>query len=113
MAKKVRIRAWQESEDSATNMANHLGLQGCLGHQKLKKEYFAGPCFLCPGGSLASSRMGQTCPKTSFYPSFLKFFVKKRDFLAFGSFFYSQKSYFLAIFSSFFKNRYPFFLMNG
>jgi hypothetical protein len=64
MAKKVRIRAWQESEDSAINMANHLGLQGHLGHQKLKKEYFAGPCFLCPGGSLASSRMGQTCPKT-------------------------------------------------
>ena len=42
MTKKVRIRAWQESEDSAINMANHLGLQGRLGHQKLKKEYFAG-----------------------------------------------------------------------
>ncbi len=110
MAKRVRIRAWQESGDSAINMANHLGR---LGHQKLKKEYFAGPCFLCPGGSLASSRMGQTCPKTSFYPSFLKFFVKKRDFLAFCRFFCSQKSCFLAIFSKFLKNRYPFFLMNG
>jgi hypothetical protein len=95
-AKKVGIRAWQESGDSAINMANHLGR---LGHKKLKKEYFAGPCFLCPGGSLASSRTGQTCPKTSFYPSFLKFFVKKHDFLAFGVFFCSQKSCFLAIFS--------------
>jgi hypothetical protein len=34
MAKKVRTRAWQESEDSAINMANHLALQGRLGHQK-------------------------------------------------------------------------------
>jgi hypothetical protein len=76
MAKKVRIRDWKESGDSAINMANRLGHQGRLGHQKLKKEYFAGPCFLCLGGSLASSRMGQTCPKISFYPSFLKFFEK-------------------------------------
>jgi hypothetical protein len=87
MAKKVRIKAWQESGDSAINMADSLGRQGHLGHQKLKKEYFAGPCFLCPGGSLASSRMGQTCPKTSFYPSFLKFLVKKHDFLPLGLFF--------------------------
>jgi hypothetical protein len=101
MAKKVRIVAWQESEDSAINMANHLGLQGRLGHQKLKKEYFAGPCFLCPGGSLASSRMGQTCPKTSFYPSYLKIFIKKSDFLAFGAFFYSQKSYLWQFFHHF------------
>jgi hypothetical protein len=49
MAKKVRIKAWQESGDSAINMADSLGRQGRLGHQKLKKEYFAGPCFLCPG----------------------------------------------------------------
>jgi hypothetical protein len=98
MAKKVRIRAWQELGDSAKNMANHLGHQGRLGHQKLKKEYFDGPCFLCPGESLASLRMGQTCPKTSFYQLFLKFVVKKRDFLAFGAFFCSQKSCFLAIF---------------
>jgi hypothetical protein len=48
MAKKVRIRAWQESGDSAINMANRLGHQGRLGHQKLKKEYFAGPCFFMP-----------------------------------------------------------------
>jgi hypothetical protein len=48
MAKKVRIRAWQESGDSAINMANRLGHQGRLGHQKLKKEYFAGPCFFTP-----------------------------------------------------------------
>jgi hypothetical protein len=113
MAKKVRIKAWQESGDSAINMADRLGCQGRLGHQKLKKEYFAGPCFLCPGGSLASSRMGQICPKTSFYPSFLKFLVKKHDFFAFGAFFCSRKSCFLAIFSFSFKNRYPFFLMNG
>jgi hypothetical protein len=26
-------------------MANRLGHQGRLGHQKLKKEFFAGPCF--------------------------------------------------------------------
>jgi hypothetical protein len=84
MAKKVRIKAWQESGDSAINMADRLGRQG---HQKLKKEYFVGPCFLCPGGSLASSRMGQTCSKTSFYPSFLKLFIKKRDCFAFGAFF--------------------------
>ncbi len=69
------------------NMADCLGRQGRLGHQKLKKEYFLGPCFLCPGGSLASSRMGQTCPKTAFNPSFLKFFVKKHDFFAFGAVF--------------------------
>jgi hypothetical protein len=86
-------------------MANRLGHQGHLGHQKLKKEYFAGPRFLCPGGSLASSRMGQTCPKTSFYPSFSKFFLKICDFFAFGAFLCSQKSCFLAIFSSFFNNR--------
>jgi hypothetical protein len=94
MAKKVRIRAWQELGDSAINMANHLGRQGRLGHQNLKKEYFAGPCFLCPGGSLASLRMGQTCPKTSFYQSFLKFFVKKRDFLPLARFLFPEIMFF-------------------
>jgi hypothetical protein len=37
MTKKVRIKAWQETGDSAINMADRLG------RQKLKKEYFAGP----------------------------------------------------------------------
>jgi hypothetical protein len=42
MTKKVRIKAWQEKGDSAINMAN------CLGHQKLKKEYLAGPSVSMP-----------------------------------------------------------------
>jgi hypothetical protein len=37
MTKKVRIKAWQETGDSAINMADRLG------RQKLKKECFAGP----------------------------------------------------------------------
>jgi hypothetical protein len=40
MTKKVRIKTWQETGDSAINMADRLGRLGC---QKLKKEYFAGP----------------------------------------------------------------------
>jgi hypothetical protein len=71
-------------------MADRLGCQVHLDHQKLKKEYLAGPSLSMPwlslSLSLASSRMGQTCPKTSFYPSFLKFFVKKRVFLPLARF---------------------------
>jgi hypothetical protein len=43
MTKKVRIKAWQETGDSAINIADRLGRQSCLGHQKLEKKYFAGP----------------------------------------------------------------------
>jgi hypothetical protein len=82
-------------------MVDRLGRQGCLGHQKLKEEYFAGPCFLCSGGSLASSRMGQTCPKTPFYPLFLTFFVKKRDFLPSAHFFVPGNHVFWQIFHHF------------
>jgi hypothetical protein len=48
MTKKVRIKAWQETGDSAINMADRLGRQG---RQKLKKEYFAGPsvCYALEG----------------------------------------------------------------
>jgi hypothetical protein len=42
MTTKVRIRAWQEEGDSANNMADRLGCQGRLGHQKLTKEFQAG-----------------------------------------------------------------------
>ncbi len=79
-------------------MIDRLGRQGCLGHQKLKKEYFAGPCFLCSGGSLASSSMGQTCPKTPFYPLFLKFFCLKTWLFCFWRIFCSWKSCFRQIF---------------
>jgi hypothetical protein len=51
MTKKVRIKAWQEKGDSARNMADRLGRQGHLGrlgHQKLKKEYLAGPSLSMP-----------------------------------------------------------------
>jgi hypothetical protein len=43
MTKKVRIQAWQEKGDSATNMANRQGHQGCMSCQKLPKENLAGP----------------------------------------------------------------------
>jgi hypothetical protein len=42
MAKKTRIRALWEEEVTGTAMAYHLGRQGRLGRQKLKKEYLAG-----------------------------------------------------------------------
>jgi hypothetical protein len=48
MTKKVRIKAWQENGDSEINMADRLGRQGRLGHQKLKKEYLAGPSLSMP-----------------------------------------------------------------
>jgi hypothetical protein len=61
MTKKVRIKAWQEKGDSAANMAIRLGRQGCLGLQKRTKENLAGPSvFLCPRGSLESSKVGET-----------------------------------------------------
>jgi hypothetical protein len=107
MTKKVGIKAWQEIGDSALNIANRLG------RQKLKRVFCRPKCYLCPGGSLASSRMGQTCPKISYYPSFLKFFIKNCDFLHLARFFVPEHHVFLAIFWAFFNNRYAVFLMNG
>jgi hypothetical protein len=48
MAKKARIRAcpWEEATGSA--MADHLGCQGRLGHQKLTKENLAGQSVFMP-----------------------------------------------------------------
>ncbi len=43
MAKKARIKACPEGEAIRTAMAGHLGHQGRLGRQKLKKENLAGP----------------------------------------------------------------------
>jgi hypothetical protein len=51
MTKKVRIKAWQENGDSATNMADRLGRQGRqgrLGCQKLTEKYLAGPSLSMP-----------------------------------------------------------------
>jgi hypothetical protein len=45
MAKKARIRAYPEEEATRTAMANRLGYQGHLGHQKLTKENLAGQSF--------------------------------------------------------------------
>jgi hypothetical protein len=53
MAKKARIRACPEEEATGTAMAD------CLGRQKLTKENLAGQVFLCPEGSLKSSKLGE------------------------------------------------------
>ncbi len=45
MAKKVRIKTWQEKGASATNMADRFGCQGRLGRQKLTKEFFLATFF--------------------------------------------------------------------
>jgi hypothetical protein len=50
---------------------------------------------------MASSRMGQTCPKISFYLSFLKFFVKKRDFLPLVHFLFLKIMFFWPFFGRF------------
>jgi hypothetical protein len=42
MTKKVRIKAWEETEDPAINMAN------CLGHQMLKKTILLAQVFVMP-----------------------------------------------------------------
>jgi hypothetical protein len=86
MTIKVRIKAWQEKGVSATNMANCLGLQGCLGGQKLTKVCLSGLSVLCPGGSLASSRMGKTSLRPFFTYRF--WYLSLRKFFAFGGFFF-------------------------
>jgi hypothetical protein len=45
--------------------------------------------------------MGQTCPKISFYPSFLEFFIKKRDFLPLERFFVPENHVFWPFFGRF------------
>jgi hypothetical protein len=56
MTKKVRIIAWQEQEDSATNMAS------CLGCQKLTKEYPAGPSVSMPRRITVIIKNGKDVP---------------------------------------------------
>jgi hypothetical protein len=99
MTKKVRIKAWQETGDSAINMADRLGPQG---RQKLKM-YFAGPSvFYALEGHWHHQEWGQTCPKISFHPLFLKFFVKKHDFLPLARFFFSPENHvFFVVFGRF------------
>ncbi len=62
MTKKVRIKAWQEKGDSAINMADCLGHQGRLGHQKLTKEYFAGPIVYMPWRVTGIIKNGEDMP---------------------------------------------------
>jgi hypothetical protein len=96
MTQKVRIKAWQETGDSVINMADRLG------RQKLKKKYFAGQSvFLSPGGSLASSRMLQTCPETSFIHHFWNFLLKNVIFLRLARFFIPRNHVFWPFFGIF------------
>jgi hypothetical protein len=61
MTKKVSIKAWQETGDSAINMANRLG------RQKLKKEYFASPSvFYAPEGHWHHQEWGRHAPRYHF-----------------------------------------------
>jgi hypothetical protein len=65
MTKKVRIKAWQETGDSATNIADRLG------HQKLKKEYFAGPTvFYSLEGHWHHQEWGKHAPRHHFIHHF-------------------------------------------
>ena len=58
MSKKVRIKAWQETGDSAINMADRLG------RQKLKKECFAGPSvFYALEGHWHHQEWGRHAPR--------------------------------------------------
>jgi hypothetical protein len=68
-------------------MADHLGHQGCLGHQKLKTEYFAGPSVFLPWKVTGIIKNGAAMPQDITLSIVLKFFVKKHDFFAFGAFF--------------------------
>jgi hypothetical protein len=54
--KKVGIKAWQEKEHSAANMAVRMG------HQKLKKEYFAGPSVSMPWRVTGIIKTGEDMP---------------------------------------------------
>jgi hypothetical protein len=56
MTKKVKIRAWQEHGGSAINMADRLG------HQKLKKEFFAGPSVSMPWRVTGIFKNGEEMP---------------------------------------------------
>jgi hypothetical protein len=65
MTKKVRIKAWQETGDSAINMANRLG------RQKLKKEYFACPSvFYALEGHWHHQEWGRHAPRYHFIHRF-------------------------------------------
>jgi hypothetical protein len=74
--------------------------------------FFWPKCFLCSGGSLASSKIGKTCLKVSFYQPFLLFFGKNLIFCLWRVILFPEIKFF-GNFLSFFKNFYPFFLMNG
>jgi hypothetical protein len=56
MTKKVRIKAWQEKGDSAINIAD------LLGHQKLTKEYLAGPSVSMPWRVTGIIKNGEDMP---------------------------------------------------
>jgi hypothetical protein len=51
----------RKRRDLATNMANCLGHQGCLGCQKLTKAYFVGPNVSMPK-RMIGIKNGETCP---------------------------------------------------
>jgi hypothetical protein len=69
MINKVRIKAWQEKGHSAINMGYRLGRPGHLGHQKLTKEYLAGPSV-----SVHHQEWGRHALRHHFIHRFLNFF---------------------------------------
>jgi hypothetical protein len=71
MTEKVMIKAWQETGDSAINMANRLGCQGRMGRQKLKKEYFAcSNIFYAMEGHWHHQEWGRHAPRYHFIHRF-------------------------------------------
>jgi hypothetical protein len=113
MTKKVRIKAWQENGDSEINMADRLGRQGRLGHQKLKKEYLAGPSLSMPWRVTGIIKNGADMPQDIILSIVFLNFLLKIVIFCLWRLFCSQKSCYLAIFWAFFNNWYAVFLMNG
>jgi hypothetical protein len=62
ISKNVRIMFWKEEGNLATNMADRLGHQGRLGHQKVTKEYLAGPNVSVPRRMTGVTKNGENKP---------------------------------------------------
>jgi hypothetical protein len=95
MTKKVRIKAWQETGDSAKNMADGLGRQVRLGHQKIKKEYFAGPSvFYALEGHWHHQEWGRHAPRHHFIHRFWNFLLKNVIFCLWRVFLFPEIMFF-------------------
>jgi hypothetical protein len=108
LTKKVRIKAWQEKGDSATNMAYHASWRIMASN-----EYLAGPSVSLPWRVTGIIKNEENMPEDLILSIVFDIFFSKHEFLPLACFRVQGNHVSWPFFLTFLKNRYPIFLMSG